>query len=165
MLCAELKKRCFERGAEDNLTAVLVCVGTPISAKARAEDLDKTISPETEKVFAVGATAPAVEMLAATQPTVEPFVPASRKAFPADAAAQTLNIADRTLEIPAPAHARTGVERTMTRFFLFVVLLGALVGAFYAGRKYRGPIPYVDQNQAAVTDITPTPGNTGPLSL
>src|ERR687891_1844906 len=29
--CAELKQRCFDRGAEDNLTAVLVCVGTPIS--------------------------------------------------------------------------------------------------------------------------------------
>src|SRR5256714_11907412 len=45
-VCAELKQRCFERGAEDNLTAVLVCVGTPISTQQRAEDLDKTVQPE-----------------------------------------------------------------------------------------------------------------------
>src|SRR5881227_503719 len=44
--CAELKQLCFERGAEDNLTAVLVCVGTPISHQQRITDLDKTIQPE-----------------------------------------------------------------------------------------------------------------------
>jgi serine/threonine protein phosphatase PrpC len=35
-VCAEMKKRCYERGAEDNLTAVIVRLG----------DLDRTISPE-----------------------------------------------------------------------------------------------------------------------
>ena len=37
-LCAEMKKRCYERGAEDNLTAVIVRVG--------AGDLERTMSPE-----------------------------------------------------------------------------------------------------------------------
>src|SRR6266550_6261855 len=45
-VCAELKQRCFERGAEDNLTAVVVRVGPPISTQQRAEDLDKTVEPE-----------------------------------------------------------------------------------------------------------------------
>src|SRR5687768_15546968 len=65
--CEELKRRCFERGAEDNLTAVLVSVGTPISVSDRAEDVEKTISPET----AVPAIAP--------NERLEPpsFVPAS----------------------------------------------------------------------------------------
>ncbi len=78
--CEEMKRRCFERGAEDNLTAVLVSVGTPISPQDRAEDIEKTISPETTAVPAVPAT-----------PVTEPvevapaFVPASRRAFPAEA--------------------------------------------------------------------------------
>jgi serine/threonine protein phosphatase PrpC len=159
-VCAELKQRCFERGAEDNLTAVLVSVGTPISAKERAEDLEKTISPETDQVFAVGSAAPTLETPATDSPIVEPFVPASRKAFPGAVANETLNVADRPLEIPELPHARSGVERTMTRFFLFVLLLGALAAAFYAGRRYRGPIPYVDQNQPAVavgSPAVPTP--------
>src|ERR671913_573568 len=45
--CEEMKRRCFERGAEDNLTAVLVSVGTPISTNDRADDVAETISPET----------------------------------------------------------------------------------------------------------------------
>src|SRR5688572_15721907 len=80
--CAELKKRCFERGAEDNLTAVLVSVGTPISAQQRAEDADKTISPETEVVPAITVPAPDMPAPAASQI----LTPASRKAFPALAA-------------------------------------------------------------------------------
>ena len=37
-LCAALKERCYERGAEDNLTAVVVRVGTAISAAMRSAD-------------------------------------------------------------------------------------------------------------------------------
>src|SRR5918995_2617027 len=46
-LCNELKRRCYERGAEDNLTVVVVSVGTPISINDRADDVAETISPET----------------------------------------------------------------------------------------------------------------------
>src|SRR5712671_1032511 len=53
-LCEELKRLCYERGAEDNLTAVVVCVGQPLSANERVEDLEKTMQPETKP------TAPAV---------------------------------------------------------------------------------------------------------
>ncbi len=144
-VCAELKQRCFARGAEDNLTAVLVCVGTQISAQARAEDLDKTISPEVADVSSppqVAASAPE-------------FVPASRKAFPAT----ENDPMERTLETPvniAPEHSKGGVERTMTRLFLFVLFIAALAGAFYAGRRYRGPMPYVPADQpAAVETSTP----------
>jgi serine/threonine protein phosphatase PrpC len=139
--CEEMKRRCFERGAEDNLTAVLVSVGTPISPQDRAEDAEKTISPETETVPAMEA--PSATERAWTAPTL---MPASRKAFPADAAGE------RTVEAPlnvAPSSSRSGVERTMTRFFVFVLFIVALAGAFYAGRRYRGSIPYVDQSQVS----------------
>src|SRR6476659_4695334 len=36
-LCSELKRLCYERGAEDNLTAVVVCVGQPLSAQDRVD--------------------------------------------------------------------------------------------------------------------------------
>ncbi len=46
----------------------------------------------------------------------------------------------------------------MTRFFVFVLFIVALAGAFYAGRRYRGSIPYVDQGQVAVTPASvPSP--------
>src|SRR6267378_77047 len=41
-ICAEMKERCFQRGAEDNLTAVIVQVGTP-KFVAPAIDDERTI--------------------------------------------------------------------------------------------------------------------------
>src|SRR6185503_10371373 len=72
-LCDELKRICYQRGAEDNLTAVIVSVGDPIPARERNNDLQKTISPE-DAVQEPG-----------TQ-TVETLLPASRTAFPANPA-------------------------------------------------------------------------------
>jgi tetratricopeptide (TPR) repeat protein len=45
----------------------------------------------------------------------------------------------------------------MTRFFLLVLVLAALAAAFYAGRRYKGPIPYLDSNAATVAESSPTP--------
>lgn len=144
--CEEMKRRCFERGAEDNLTAVLISVGTPISVHDRAEDVEKTISPETAAVPAIAA---------ANELEPPAFIPASRKAFPSDLPGEP------TLETPInipPASGRTGVERTMTRLFVFVLLIVALAGAFYAGRKYRGSVPYIDPQQNTATPLaTPSP--------
>jgi serine/threonine protein phosphatase PrpC len=153
--CEEMKRRCFERGAEDNLTAVLVSVGTPISPQDRGEDLEKTISPETPAV-------PAIPIPSVTDPVTDPalgapaFVPASRKAFPGKAVED--DTVETPLNIPPVVHERTGVERTMTRFFVLALFIVALAGAFYAGRRYRGTIPYMDQEQVAVTPASvPSP--------
>jgi hypothetical protein len=149
--CEEMKRRCFERGAEDNLTAVLVSVGTPISPRDRAEDVEKTISPETVGVPAITSADDSGAGAA-----VPEFVPASRKAFPADASTE------RTVETPiniAPS-SKSGVERTMTRLFVLVLFVVALAGAFYAGRRYRGSIPYVDPvavTPAPATSPSPAP--------
>jgi serine/threonine protein phosphatase PrpC len=150
--CAELKRRCFDRGAEDNLTAVIISVGTPLSAAARAEDLEKTISPETTPVTTLRAAAasPADE-------SPSPFVPASRKAFPAVAAADAERTVDAPLNIGAPPQSIGGVERTMTRLFFLVLFVCALAGAFYAGRRYRGQIPYLDREQLAIAEVSPSP--------
>src|ERR1700741_2186045 len=52
-VCDQLKERCYERGAEDNLTVVLVRVGKRIGAHERMEELEPTITPDTQPVLAV----------------------------------------------------------------------------------------------------------------
>ena len=165
--CAEMKKRCYERGAEDNLTAVLVCVGTPISLQERADNLDKTIEPHFANLEATADQQSPLEqtMMGTRLKPSEAFMPASRAAFPAVASLEdTLDVAppESKLDIPSPAPpppSKSGVERTMTRLFVFVLCLVAVAGAFYAGRRYKGAIPYLDQKQVAV-ETTPTPVST-----
>lgn len=163
-LCEELKRICYERGAEDNLTAIVVRVGPWLSAKDRVDDLEKTISPENTLV----PNAALHETLDDMEPEpVQSFVPASRVAFPgaagvaAIASQETQNVSaiDSRLDVPAslPPPASSGIERTMTRFFLLVLVLGALAAAFYAGRRYRGQVPYLDSNVAPVAQASPTP--------
>src|SRR5437763_1139963 len=73
-LCEEMKRRCYERGAEDNLTAVIVQVGTPTFARHAIDD-EPTVS------FESAPPVPATVPVAADQGI--PLTPPSRIAFPA----------------------------------------------------------------------------------
>src|SRR6266550_4325120 len=153
-LCAALKQRCYERGAEDNLTAVAVRVGTSISARQRSAEMDETLTPEAE-VVPTASAARRIEKLETAAPPE--FVPASRKAFPAVAtqAAEPVNF-DRTAEITR--EASTDKPRGggfFGRFILFLLVLGAVAAAFYGGRKYKGPIPYVDPDNQIAAQASP----------
>jgi serine/threonine protein phosphatase PrpC len=161
-LCAELKRRCYDRGAEDNLTAVVVRVGSRISTDQRAEDLEKTISPELTPL----ATIATLESLAPTplpqsDPATATLQPPSRTAFPGAAQNDVSSDAiPERLEVAPPVHKKGGIERTMTRFLLFVLVLGALAGAFYAGRKYKGPVPFLDPGETPIPAASPSPSAT-----
>lgn len=169
-LCDELKRLCYERGAEDNLTAVVVCVGTPISARDRSNDLERTISPETMPVV---APSPAQTALGTGFDSTGNFLPASRTAFPANQTklvdeSDTIeipkgNVIENRLDVPATPHPASGVERTMTRFFMLVLFLAVVAAAFYAGRRYKGTIPYVDQAPVAAVDPSPSPVGDDPV--
>ena len=161
-LCTALKERCYERGAEDNLTAVVVRVGTSISATMRSAEMDETLTPEAEVVPTL-SSARQTETLETAPPD---FVPASRKAFPgvAGQVAEPVNF-ERTAEV---ATVNSAVQPRRGGFFgrliLFLLVLGALGAAFYGGRKYKGPIPYIDpdnqiaaQASPAATAATPDP--------
>ena len=134
-LCEELKRICFERGAEDNLTAVVVRVGPPISAAQRVEDLEKTISPETESpvpVVSLAAAAGGARESLGGRSEADSLLPPSRKAFPATDASSSVDSSlpppdvpstdaiESRLDVAAPSRSKGGIERTMTRFFLFV---------------------------------------------
>src|SRR5205814_9554379 len=78
-LCEEMKRRCYQRGAEDNLTAVIVQVGTP-KFERHAIDDEPTISFETQPTEVPPPPPPV-----ATTDNETRLTPPSRIAFPAPA--------------------------------------------------------------------------------
>lgn len=149
-LCEELKRRCYDRGAEDNLTAVLVRYGQRIPADQRGDELEKTISPD----FGYAET---VE--SPYENTSEGLVPPSRIAFPADSK-QEVSYQERPIAIRAESASGGGVGRLLLRLFLFVILIGAIAAAFIAGARYRDQIPFLAQTSAEVPEAVPPPVNT-----
>ena len=78
-ICAEMKERCYQRGAEDNLTALIVQVGTP-RYDAVAVDEEPTLRP------AAVESPPAIP---ASEPAETRLTPPSRIAFPGPAPSPT----------------------------------------------------------------------------
>lgn len=151
-LCQELKQRCYERGAEDNLTAVVVRCGAHIRADERAEDLQRTISPETEMLRAAGKIPPVSQL--DQDRTLESLVPPSRTAFPS--ASEATPVASRPLNIPEQQPSPSS-SKTAARVFLFVFVLALLGAAFYAGRRYKGSIPFLKEPAEAQAQASPSP--------
>ena len=158
-LCEELKHRCYERGAEDNLTAVVLRCGARISADHRFEDLQRTISPETPKT---SSTNTVYEKAFAGDPntTDDPLVPASRLAFPAPhttGGSGQISTADHRLNIPATNAERANGIKSAVRLLVFLIFLVAVGAAFYAGRRYRGQIPLLDSSANQIAAASPSP--------
>jgi protein phosphatase len=142
-LCNELKRRCYERGAEDNLTVIVVRVGEHLKAGERLADLEPTITPETEPVYAVQSNGSEPE---------NTFVPASRIAFPAPAPAAT--VVTEPLNVAAPVAAKGGSG--VGRLFGVLVVLLLIGGAFYAGARYKERIPFLATKAQTTTVAAPT---------
>jgi len=156
--CSELKRRCFERGAEDNLTAVIIRLG-----EATKHDIDflaeRTLPLETPRISqsAAGVFAGNLDR---TEESV--LLPPSRIAFPANNSqtTSTSNPQFKPAEIPAARANRGSPGRSLVRFFVFLFFLAAVAAAFYGGTRYGGPLPFGLRKQpeiAAVTLPTPTP--------
>ena len=149
-LCNELKQRCYERGAEDNLTVVVVRVGERLESDERLADLEPTISPETEAVYAVQSGNGSAADTS--------FMPASRIAFPGPpppdkpAAVEPLNVA---------APQTTQSSGGGMRMFAVLVVLLLLAAAFYAGARFKERIPFlatkVQPVQNAAAPVTTAP--------
>jgi len=124
-ICAEMKERCYQRGAEDNLTAVIVHVGTPRHAAATVDD-ERTVSIQLDTVSGTPIIAPTDTGVRLTPP--------SRIAFPGPSPAQ---------QVPATSGPTTTVTtesgggRAVLRFFVFLLFLGVAAAAFYAGMSYQ----------------------------
>jgi protein phosphatase len=143
-VCAELKERCYQRGAEDNLTVVVVRVGQRISADQRLEELEPTITPETQPIFAVKPNGNQT----ANEASESSFVPQSRIAFPAPETDAQPVVAQEKLNVAASSSKKGG--SSVGRFFGFLFVLALIAGAFYAGARFKERIPFLaSQTKAA----------------
>jgi len=146
--CAQLKARCFDRGAEDNLTVVIVRVGKRISADQRLDDLEPTITPD-------GQLAAALAQQASGDRTGDTLIAPSRVAFPGPPTeAQAVPQPDRINVAELPAQSGGGGMR----FLLGLLVLALIGGAFYAGARLKERIPFLaSQTKAAAPVPVPTP--------
>jgi protein phosphatase len=164
-ICEELKRKCYERGAEDNLTAVLVRFGEPSEILRQLSVGERTLQMD----FPTEPAAPIKqEPLAAYSGdynlTEDALVPASRTAFPVAATATDAVPAVGTAQGPMNIQARArnpGAGRAMTKFLAALIFIAGVALAFYYGTRYRGPLPFGLTRQAdppaSVPVSTPTP--------
>ena len=136
-VCRQLKELCFERGAEDNLTVVLVRVGKRISAHERMEELEPTITPDTPGVFAAASDGNQTMVGA----KADAFVPASRIAFPGPETAAPLQATPERLNVAAP-DANKGSGSSL-RILSILLVLGLIAAAFYAGARLKERVPFL----------------------
>jgi len=136
-ICAEMKVRCYQRGAEDNLTAVIVQLGPPpLSLDTIAMDDERTVSNDRyEAAAALGAA------------TVETrLTPPSRIAFPGPSESTKVE------PVVAVAKRQSGSGWTVLRLVLFVFVA---VAAFYAGVLYQQGGLFPAQNAPAQPSPSP----------
>jgi protein phosphatase len=158
--CAEMKRRCFERGAEDNLTAVIIRVGTHLQAargNTTTDDDERTLL--TERPAQAYAGANKTDHVAAASTTTM-FQTPIKGAFAHDlpdthATPRTPTNSKLHIDTEEPATdaaptkaqpARAQAERSPTGrasswFGVLLLLLLASAAAFYGGMRYQ-------QNQA-----------------
>ena len=138
-LCEEMKRRCYQRGAEDNLTAVIVQVGEP-KFDLIPIDEERTISADRPPAD--------IPVVASSAPADSPtrLTPASRIAFPGPSEAQQVQ--------PSAGQKSSGAGRAILRFFVFLLFLAVAAGAFYGGMRYQ------QKQTATQTAVSPTPSST-----
>ena len=144
-VCKQLKERCYERGAEDNLTVVVVRVGNRITAEQRMGELEPTVTPEAELVSALRLNGQSTDGGARNQ---NAFVPPSRIAFPGPESGQSVVATPR---IQIEEHKSRGGSALRVLGFFFVLIL--LAGAFYAGARFKERIPFLAQRRAIVEPV------------
>jgi serine/threonine protein phosphatase PrpC len=140
-VCRELKRRCYERGAEDNLTVVVVRVGKEVHADERLAELEPTITPESQPVYAAAQNG-GQQTVVGTQPNGS-YVSGSRIAIPATApaAAVQMEANHSTLNVDDPQTRRSSSGMARVLGALLVLLL--LAAAFYAGARLKERIPFL----------------------
>jgi len=155
-LCAELKRRCYESGAEDNLTAVVVRLGAFIPVGDRAAGTARLSPDETKSADTIDSTT----FYGNFDLTEDALIPPSRVAFPAQVnqEAELISTPEQRLDIPAARSSKgSGVVRTLVSLLMFIALAAVAAGAFYAGRRYKGPVPFMTENKPVMAEVSASP--------
>src|SRR6267142_1367860 len=157
-VCAELKRRCYDRGAEDNLTAVIVRVGEPVNMENAAFEETIEYQPEAHDVPQPRADRPSAGSLDATE---DALVPPSRIAFPAPSASQTVPanpISNQHAALTgAPINIPQKRSSGATRLFFFLLFVVCAAGAFYAGARYWNRLPQALANALRIPPVPTVP--------
>src|SRR5215213_8050871 len=153
-LCNELKRRCYEGGAEDNLTVVAVRVGEQLKSDERRADMEPTITPETRPVYAAqsgnGSAADTT------------FLPASRIAFPGPPPSAEPPVVREPINVADP-YTDQYTEKTGSgagRVLGVLVVLALIGAAFYAGARFKERIPFLASKTQPSVVTTPSPVTT-----
>ena len=163
--CAEMKRLCFERGAEDNLTAVVIRVGARAAAPAgdpHAESEAETtlVRERTAAVAAAAVTAPLPNL---PLPNDDPKSPRpTRIAGPVVEESAPIVAADTAEKVThAKMTERSPVGRAGGWLATLLLLLLVGAGAFYGGLKYQegraAETARLAPEVAAVPTPVPTP--------
>jgi len=111
-------------------------VGKRIAAHERMEELEPTITPDTQPVLAVPQDGN--QTMVGGKPETA-FIPASRIAFPAPSTeAQTVVTQERLNVDPTVRKSGSGAAK----LFGAILILVLLAGAFLAGARYRDRLPF-----------------------
>jgi protein phosphatase len=178
--CEEMKRRCYERGAEDNLTAVVIRVGASARkasgaspAAAAAEDDERTLLTERTTAQEAHAGVGQAHNVAASTPRFQnPLTTSASHRLPDSIAApragnSKLRIDTEetpTAEVaaveaqPRPVQAeqrRSPTGRAGRWFGVVLLLLAASMAAFYSGILYQ-------KNKAQATTEPSTAVNNSP---
>ncbi len=173
-ICAEMKRRCYERGAEDNLTAVIVRVGEPASRVADGSDDDertiitahdslaRTISGD----YHIDASDPSLhETVDANSPLPSSLktsapAPAQAQASPAFKPAPDVVSTPAAMAASAPAPApRSKLATLALTFFFLVLMIGVGIAAFFGGIYKQKRDTQAQADDAAAATPAPTPVN------
>jgi protein phosphatase len=167
--CAEMKRRCHERGAEDNLTAVVVRVGARADGATptpTADDLDRTIQTNRKQI---AADAQAAASAATSATAVTASAPSLQRPF---ANKGTANGGTRVV-VPAPQpeeqtamqagnpghgpRPNSAVGRAGNWFGVLLLVVGAAALAFYGGMRYQRAHAVFGSDPTVSTTPTPIP--------
>ncbi|MGA9995277.1 MAG: protein phosphatase 2C domain-containing protein, partial [Pyrinomonadaceae bacterium] len=148
-ICEEMKRICYERGAEDNLTAVLVRVGDFSQVIGDIyDDEERTISTSRSELAATlsGEWDPAAMAEVASVPEQKNLTPPSRIAFPTPDAPREDPPAEiraeqaetvRSYEAPAKPAKKRGALAAIGFLLLFVLIIAGVAASFYGGMRYQ----------------------------
>ncbi|MCA1626371.1 MAG: protein phosphatase 2C domain-containing protein, partial [Acidobacteria bacterium] len=153
VVCAEMKRRCFERGAEDNLTAVAVRIGRRGAVVATPDgDEERTLISERAAVTPARMAAPA--MAAGAMPTGEmlrrPFADVGTNKSRIEVATDDAVGTSAVTQEASPPERSGGFGRTLG---MLLLLAGVAAAAFYGGTQF----PHFRQQLGLAPAATPSP--------
>jgi protein phosphatase len=164
-VCAEMKRRCYERGAEDNLTAVIVRVGSFVPDPLLDTSGERTVSADLSQL---ATTAPSLhetvpaDVTVQTAPVSAPAPAATPSAAlpPPPVGENNAHATNPVLSLESQGKSRSRKGGGARAFLLLLLFAGIGAAAFYGGMYFQRQRAESAPQAAATPVATPTPVDT-----